>query len=680
MVLPKNGPDGLITNLTMCGFTVYLHGSSVSRNGDGQFPELALDESLDLINHRGPDGRGVYVSPNGRCGLGHARLSIIDVAGGQQPLSSQCKKIHAVVNGELYDHDRLICELKEKGHTFKTQCDSEMALHYYEDYDTDFVEHLRGEFAVAIWDERKGRLMIVRDRFGIKPVYYTTINGTFMAASEIKAFLALGWKPEWDVDSIVHHGAVTGNRTCFKDVYMLPPAHYLTVSSSGSICVTPYWDIEYPNKNVQDTRSVDEMIQGVREHLIEAIRLRLRADVPLGLFLSGGLDSATMLGVVTQLLREKDPKAKVNAFGVSFVGGGLYDEGDIAERTAAFCGANFERINLSTQDMIDHFEDTVWHCEQPLILISSIANYILAKRCQASGIKVILTGQGSDENFMGYEYLHHAYLLEQDMSTPGGFGRATEEKRHELLKLKTKQRVVMGLRFDENYKSPSAHRLCNIVMQDGYQGMLGCPSELYLDHVIEAHGEPDIGSAMLDSISGTVRSKARKNWHPSHTSMYLGNRLILPNLLLNQYGDRVEMAHSLEGRPPYLDHVLCEYVSTLPPSVKIRGDGETLNEKWILKEAMKPYVTDEIYKRTKHPFIPPPATLTEDKTTPYKPLIDKYLTKEKVDRLGWARWSHVEKQRDLFLENADGHASKTIMAMLSYVIIGEKFGVTTTTF
>ncbi|KAI8089925.1 putative asparagine synthase [Halteromyces radiatus] len=657
----------------MCGFTAYLHFDTVSKDGGVHLPALDLESSLDLIHHRGPDSRGIYISSDGRCGLGHARLSIIDLEGGQQPLSNVDNNIHAVVNGELYDHDRLMKELKEQGHHFKTKCDSELALHFYQDYDTDFLEHLRGEFAVAIWDERNSRLLLARDRFGIKPVYYTIINNTLMAASEIKAFLAFGWKPEWDVDSIVNDGPSADGRTCFKGVYKLPAGHYLTATSSGSIYCRQYWDAEYPDKNVEDTRTVEEMVQGVRERLIEAVRLRMRADVPLGIYLSGGIDSSAIAGVVTDLLRKDNPDAKVDTFAISFTDGKNFDEGDIAERTAAFCGANFHKLPVSQQDLIDNYADAVWHTEQPLPNLNASGKFLLSKYCRDAGIKVVMTGEGSDEHFIGYEFFYTDYLREADKSSPGGFGTPTEERRLKLFKERTENPTMMHFKLNPMADSPTAHRWNNIVMQDYFGSLISLPKDAFTDKVIKRHGPPGYGTTYLEFLSPISRAKARKTWHPVHASLYLESRTFLPNILLNFLGDRTEMAHSIEARTPFLDHHLCEYVNSLPPSVKLRGDGEKLNEKWILKEAMKPYITEEVYNRTKHPYVAPPSTNSAD--APPLQLINKYLTKEKVEQLGWANWTFIESQRDYWMASGDRLAFKDIFVVISYVILSERFGV-----
>ncbi|ORX62277.1 glutamine-hydrolyzing asparagine synthase, partial [Hesseltinella vesiculosa] len=625
----------------MCGFSAYLY---VDKPKTGEtLPPLDLQASLKSIDHRGPDSTGTYVSPFGRCALGHARLSIIDLEGGQQPLSSQNGKIHAVVNGELYDHDRLSEELRQKGHVFKTKSDSELALHYYEDFDTDFVQYLRGEFAVVIWDEVRNRMVVARDRFGIKPVYYTTVNGVFMAASEIKAFLALGWKPEWDMDSIMNAGYAIDYRTCFKGVYKLPPAHYLTISASGSYDMKQYWDAEYPDKNVEDTRTVDDMIQGVHDRLVESVRLRLRADVPLGVYLSGGIDSSAVAGVATKLLQEKNPDAKIDTFSISFKDSGEYDEGDIAERTAAHIGANFHKLSLTQDDLVDSFAETVYHCEQPVPNMNAVGKFLLSKFVRDLGFKVVMTGEGSDEHFIGYNFFQTDYLREPDHSSPGGFGCLPEEERQAMLDERLScVGKLLHFELHGTRTSKSIARYNNSTMAADMSTLLSVTQSFFHPKATEVFGEPDGGNAMVEAISADSRRKANLRWHPVHAVLYLENRTFLSNILCNWLGDRVEMAHSIEARTPFLDHPLCEYVNSLPPSVKLCGqapNGSRLNEKWVLKQAMKPYITDEIYNRTKHPYLAPTSS-AEDQ--PIIRLLHKWVVKEKVDRLGFLNWDKCQ--------------------------------------
>ncbi|KAF9312102.1 hypothetical protein BG003_006621 [Podila horticola] len=662
----------------MCGLSAYCHLGTPQK--DTKYSRLDLEGSLESIRHRGPDSDGTYVSPCGRCGLGHVRLSIIDLEGGHQPISSANGDIQVVVNGELYDHDRLIKELQDKGHVFKTKSDSELALHYYEDYGTDFLHHLRGEFAVIIWDDRKKRMLMARDRFGIKPLYYTTVNGVFMAASEIKAFSALGWRPEWDLESIISGGYAADHRTCFKGVYKLLPAHYMTISASGTMDTKKYWDAEYPDKNIEDKRTLEEMIQGVHDRVIESIRLRLRADVPLGVYLSGGLDSSSVAGVAAKLLRDNNPDAKIDTFCISFRDAGIYDEGDIAERTAAHIGSKFHRLSLTQDDLVDNFERTLWHVEQPVFDLNTVGKFLLSEYVRHEGFKVVMTGEGSDEHFIGYPFFHTDYLREQDRSTPKGFGCIAEEDRKGMLsdhlagrykflryELPTETKINTKIRFNDS----------DLPYQIGK--LLALPTDFMNSNVVSYHGPADIGSTTLDSIHGDIRLKATTKWHPVHASMYLETRTVFPNVMLTWLGDRVEMAHSMEARTPFLDHPLCEYVNSLPPSVKLCGqdpEGNHLNEKYILKEAMRPYVTDEIYKRTKHPYLAP----AEPGAPPIARLLNKWVTKERVDHLGFLNWERCETIKERVITSDDCMAYCDMLKLVSLLILHEQFNVAPVTY
>ena len=332
-------------------------------------------------------------------------------------------KIHSVVNGELYDYENIKSTLLSE-HTFNCNSDSEIVTRLYVKYGTDFVRHLRGEFAIIIYDEPKNKLIVVRDRFGIKPVFYTYINGRLVIASEIKAFMGLGWKAEWDVTSLKEAGYFVDNRTVFKNVFKLAPASYM-IANSSSMTIKPYYEVTFPHKFDQETRSLEEMILGVRSRLKKAVELRLRSDVPVGIYLSGGIDSSAILGLTTTILREKDPNAKVVAFTISFVDGRNIqdhsahvgqDEGDIAERMAEFWNADFHKVDVDESDLAGNLEDAIYACENPYWDLNGVAKFILSKRVQDYGIKVVLTGEGSDEHFAGYSFFKPDSLREQDYS------------------------------------------------------------------------------------------------------------------------------------------------------------------------------------------------------------------------------------------------------------------------
>lgn len=617
-------------------------------------------------------------------GLGHVRLSIIDLSGGYQPIGNASGKIQCVVNGELYDFERIREELKLEGHTFKTLSDSEIALHLYEQYDLSFFEKLRGEFALTIYDANKNRFIAARDRYGIKPLYYTVINDTLMVASEIKSFIPLNWKAEWDVDSIVNDGPMTDMRTCFKGVYKLPPAHYLVATSSGSIEVKPYWDADYPDKNVKETRSVEEMVQGVRDRLVEAVRHRLRADVPIGVYLSGGLDSSCIAGIASELLREKNPDARIKAFSISFKDGGKYDESEVAERTAKFCNADFEKLSLTEEDLLNHFEESIWHVEQPQFNLNGVGKFLLSRFVRDQGYKVVLTGEGSDEHFGGYAFFHGDYLREPDNATPNGFGTLTKEVREERLNMTGKSGEFNG--YSENGvisnlegKVDSSRRLVNNITTHIILGNAFALKEHYFNKATLAQtGKPRPGLTMAESINGMARSKAMTKWHPLHTALYVENHTFLPNYLCNILGDRSEMAHSIEARTPFMDHHFCEYVNYLPPSLKIKTEEDgTLNEKWVLKEAVKPYVTEEIYARTKQPYLAPSS---QGRNETVVNLLNKLLNKEKLDQLGWVDTEKFLQVKDEFLANGDKSLFKDMLTMMSYIVLSDRFNVATSRF
>ncbi|CEP09346.1 hypothetical protein [Parasitella parasitica] len=662
----------------MCGFCSYFHFDT---SDNSKFPELDLDTALQSIRHRGPDSCGKYLSPNSRCGLGHVRLSIIDINGGQQPLCNISGTIQSVVNGELYDFERIRSELQAKGHEFNTDSDSEIALHLYEEYGLSFVDHLRGEFALNIYDVKKDLFIAARDRFGIKPMYYTVFNDTLVAASEIKAFIPLGWRPEWDVDSIMNGGHVADARTCFKGVYKLPPAHYLVATSAGSIEVRPYWDADYPDKNVKELRTVDDMVKGVHDHLFEAIRHRMRADVPIGVYLSGGIDSSCIAGIASSIVREKNPDAKLRAFSISFVESDKYDESEIAERTAKFCNAEFDKLSLTEDDLLDSFEESVWYVEQPAYNLNFVGKFLLSRFVRDQGYKVVLTGEGSDEHFGGYDFFGGDYLREPDHASPDGFGTLSDEKRKARLELydnqdefkKNTENLFQGL---ETHDDCSARKMLNNVSIHTMMGKaLAIKDEYFVDAAVSQFGLPNPALTIAKDISVNARAKINSTWHPLHTALYLENHTMLPNYLCNLLGDRSEMAHSIEARTPFLDHHLCEYVNNIPPSLKIKCEEDgALNEKWILKEAVKPYITDEMYKRTKHPYMAPSS---EGRKPKIIALVNKLITKENLDKLGWVNTDKFLENRDLYLENGDFMLFKEMLVMMSYVVLSQRFNTVT---
>lgn len=648
----------------MCGIVAYLTTDACN---DGSI--LDIDASLKLIQHRGPDGKGRWIDPMGRVGLGHQRLSIIDLVNGQQPITNETGDIHLIVNGKFYDFEKIRSELQALGHVFKTNSDSEIAIHLYEEKGLSFLDSLRGEFALCLWDARRALFVCARDRFGVKPLFYGQINGRLMVASEMKAFLPLGWKPKWDIHSIVNSGIMCDSRTMFQGISKLLPGHYMIATHSGSIEIRKYWDADYCDKKVSETRSIEEMINGVRTHLVEAVRLRLRADVPVAVYLSGGIDSSTILGIASTILREKDPNAKIDTFTISFADRKHSDESDIAQRTAEHCGANFRKLCIRETDLSAAFEDTIWHCEAPIFELGPVAKFLLSRFVNDEGYKVVLTGEGSDEHFAGYSFLMEDYLREADIA----FNTVVEPEKIELANIAALNRVWHDLEAVSisDLDAVTSRRMLNgINTHCLLASIYGLPREMFTDAVLKCTGEPDSCFTIAASVDGTARYKANNKWHPLHTALYVQSHTEFPHFVLTHLSDRAEMAHSVESRMPYLDHHLTEYVNQLPPSIKIKYP----IEKWILREAAKPYITKELYARTKFVFVGPPI---ESKNTPHSNYLNNRITQEAVESLGWLRWDFVEKMKMLFFENNDRKAQNLLNSIASMIVISEKFGVET---
>jgi asparagine synthase (glutamine-hydrolysing) len=535
----------------MCGL-IAIHAPE-----DG-LPPGPVDAALRALRHRGPDGGGRWTSPSGRCALGHARLSIIDLATGQQPIASEDGQLQIVVNGELYGYEAVREELQARGHHLRTSGDSEIALHLFEESGPACLPRLRGEFALVLWDEREQRLFAARDRFGIKPLFYARHGGVLYLASEIKALLAAGVPSAWDRES-VHHlltlGVPLPARTLFAGVRQVPPGHYLEARGS-EVRLVRWWDLDYPPADgaapwgaAEDAEAAERLFAA----LDEAVRLRLRADVPVGCYLSGGVDSSAVLGLAAR------HAGRLKAFTVAFDQDG-YDESPLAEETARRAGAEWLPIRVGQADLAERFAESVWHTETACKNAHGVAKFILSEHVRGQGFKVVLTGEGSDEILAGY----HA-------STPTPEGPASAGD------LSQPPGWVRG-----NVANGRTHR-----------------SLLRADFAAEFASE-DVYARLLGEldVAGQLAGRSRID-----QELYLWTKTVLPNYILTVGGDRTEMAHSVEGRLPFLDHEVFAVARPLPPVAKLRKP-----VKWALRAAMRPLLTDAVYQGRKQPFQAPPAT------------------------------------------------------------------------
>jgi len=561
-----------------------------------------LERATQRLTHRGPDGQRTWLDPNHRVGLGHARLSIIDLATGDQPIASEDGLLHIVVNGDFYDFERIQADLRRRGHRLRTGSDSEIALHLYEERGTACLEELRGEFASILWDGRTDQLFAARDRFGIKPLYYARRGDVQFLASEAKALFAAGIPARWDRDAVfraIHHQAPSQDRTLFEGVHQVPPGHYLIASAGGARLVR-YWDFDYPATDRAGSARPDaEHVEEFRRALDTAVRLRLRADVPVGCYLSGGLDSCAVLGIAAT--HRCDP---IRAFTLSFDRPD-YDETAIARETARLANAEFHPIPITQSDLADHFAEAVAHAETLALNAHGVAKYLLSRAVRDAGYKVVLTGEGSDEILAGYPHFRRDLWLHDH----GSIGCDAGSVPALLEELKVRNPVSRGLLLPDGEG----------ISLEGLRAVLGftptwletCATQAYK---LRALFSPDFAAevagrdAYRELLEGLDVPGQLAGLAPVNQSLNLWAKVMLPNYVLAFLGDRMEMAHSIEGRLPFLDHHLVGLVRGLPVDQKIRGTVE----KYVLREAARPVLTATVYARQKHPFTTPPAALATD--------------------------------------------------------------------
>lgn len=614
--------------------------------------------------------------------LGHVRLAINDLSPeGRQPFHDPNRTVHAVVNGEFYDYDNIRADLLSKyDYKFVGRSDSELAIALYKYYGLNFVHHLRGEFACVLFDEETQLFLAVRDRYGIKPLYWTIREGRLLIAAEMKAFLPLGWKPEWDVKSLLDAGWNHDERTIFKDVNKIRPGHYLVCQSFGHIEQREYWDMSYPDKRAVDSRTPEEVVEAVRERMLESVRLRLRADVPVGIYLSGGIDSSVLAGMVTHLVKEEgiamgsaDPKERVACFSIAFDEESGFDESAIANRTAEWLGVKYIKKHMNEAELANRFEDATWHCEHHNPDLNFVGKFALSEVPRDAGYKVVLTGEGADEHFAGYPLYLPDYLREPDHSWIK-HNPLSEKDRIEQLDIaeNAAKEYYTSVGADATNRGPSIPRrmLNNITT---VSSMTAFQLNIFASWT-ECYGKSDPQMTIANNADGRVRQLIGGSWHPLHTAEYVWSKGHLANIFLTCLGDRTEMAHSLEARTPFLDHKLTEYVNNLPPSSKIRWDPEAklFHEKWVLREASKPFITKELYERKKHPYSAPTSYPVNG---PLHKLLASIITQENIDQLGFVDWARCDGLVDRAFKNQSAMAMRYSIVVAEWVILSQRFGV-----
>lgn len=543
---------------------------------------------IERLQHRGPDGYGYY--ENGPVGLAHARLGIIDLTTGDQPIHNEHRSVWVVFNGEIFNYIELRAELERSGHSFYTRSDTEVIVHLYEQHGLDFVQHLNGQFAIALWDSRRERLVLARDRTGIRPVFYALHDGRLIFASEIKALFAHRGMPRRlrrsALGEVFTFWSAQAPTTVFDGVLALPPGHLL-VMANGRTEVRKYWDWRFPESAVT-TRPVEDYARALRALLIDAVRIQLRADVPVGAYLSGGLDSS----IVTTLIKHFTD-TPLRTFSLTF-DDGEFDESEYQDELVRFLETNHTAIRCTRADIGAAFPRAVWHAETPIVRTAPTPLMLLSERVRAEGYKVVLTGEGADEVFAGYDLFKEAKVRRFWARVPES---AWRPRLLERLYPYLKHSPVAGRAFTQGFFRQGL----DAPQSPGFAHLPRWTTTQRLFQFLTPEARAEV--AAFDPIAEFARQvpSAFGRWPPLDRDQYVEAHTLLSSYLLNSQGDRMAMANSVEGRFPFLDHHVIEFANALPPQHKLR----VLEEKYVLKEAVRGLLPERIRKRSKQPYRAP---------------------------------------------------------------------------
>ncbi|MCB1306832.1 MAG: asparagine synthase (glutamine-hydrolyzing), partial [Leptospiraceae bacterium] len=556
----------------MCGIGGYF---TLDRNSKIE-PEILVHMAA-IQHHRGPDGYGYRILPG--VGFAHARLSINDLReSANQPFTSDGDKLMMTHNGEFYDFSRIRADLTARGARFRTKSDSEIVMHLYPRKGIDeTLKHLRGEFAFGLFDAEKDRLMLVRDRFGIKPLYYVNTGRNIVFGSEIKVLFAHpDVRRAFSSQGVYHQlmQTIIPGSTPFEGVKQVRPGHIITFERGGGtfrMTDRAYWDMPFPYEKDRPAQyDENEYIELVRAKLLEAVQLRMIADVPVGCYLSGGIDSCSILGLFSAARQEP-----VKAFTIGF-DNDEYDESDIARQMARSVGADQDIMMLSADHLYDHFVETHWHTERTIYNTLGVAKLLMSRHVHKAEYKVVVTGEGSDELFAGYPAFRRDMFLHGLDHLPADQRREWEKMLHESNEL-FRGAMLAETTFDD----------------PALDAALGFTPSCLQPWLLSAQRVPGILADSLRSelkdyspgaaIAESINTEAVRGRHPLDVAQYVWIKTMLEGQILTWGGDRVDMANSMEARPAFLDHHLAEAACTVPPELRIKGRVE----KYVLREAMK---------------------------------------------------------------------------------------------
>jgi len=567
----------------MCGIAGIL-----TRDGSRPARDL-LERMIGRAPYRGPDAVGVEV--DGPAGLAHARLAIVDLEGGAQPMADAGGTLLLTFNGEIFNHVELREELIRKGRTFRTSSDTEVILQLYEELGPECVHRFNGQWAFAIWDSRRNELFLSRDRIGVRPLFYAETPSAFLFASEVKSLLA---HPQVSaaidakgLDQLFTLWSPLAPRTVFKGVSELPPGHSMRVSRRG-VETWRYWSLDYTP--AEDIGSADACAEQLLDLLTDATRIRLRADVPVGCYLSGGLDSTVIAALARRLGHEP-----LETFSVAF-SDAAFDESGFQSEAVNALGTRHHQVRCSGDDIATVFPEVVWHTERPMLRTAPAPLFLLSGLVRDQGYKVVLTGEGADEMLGGYDIFKEAKVRRFCARQPESASRQALLRRlyPYLPNLQAQPPAYLQAFFNarpEDLADPGfSHRP---------RWNLTAKTKLFFSEALKS----ELGGydATAELIAGLP--EAFGAWDPFCQAQYLESAHLLPGYILSSQGDRMAMAHSVEGRFPFLDVRVMEFAARLPPRLKMR----VLDEKHLLKLAVGGLVPESIRRRPKQPYRAPDA-------------------------------------------------------------------------
>jgi asparagine synthase (glutamine-hydrolysing) len=548
-----------------------------------------LDRMVGALHHRGPDESGRYMDRE--IALGHARLSIIDLTSGTQPVHNEESTVWIILNGEVFNYPELRAELVERGHRFYTNSDTEVVVHLYEEMGPECLERLNGQFAFAIWDTREKKLFLARDRTGIVPLHYAVCGGRFIFASELKSiFQYPGVSRELDpvgLDQVFTFWTTLPGWTVFKGIHELPAGCRLTASEDG-IKVQRYWDFPFPAaRDCQGVDSITDLVEEIREILLDSVRIRLRADVPVGSYLSGGIDSSGLTALIRLNFNNR-----LRTFGITFEDEN-FDERSYQELLVRYLQVDHTSVDATDELIHSSFYQTIWQCEKPILRTAPVPLFLLSKHVRENGYKVVVTGEGADEVFGGYNIFRETKV------------RAFWARQPES----TMRPLLIGKLYPYIFKDKRLEKTLQSFFGTGLDQL---PNPLF-SHLIRWSNTSKIKAFFSNEMKGSLSGyngieelsgmlpDGFELLDPVARAQYLEMKVFLSNFLLSSQGDRMAMGHAVEARPPYLDHRLIEFMSAIPSALKIPG----LNEKSLLKKALKGSLPEEILNRSKHPYRAP---------------------------------------------------------------------------